>query len=582
MLKKMYLVVVMACMLSLLLAGTALANGPVTYDPATGASAWTYQDSADSAAKTEGSYRSWDDTTTAMYTANPHGGYSTTSNKCSTCHAVHRANGSFALLRTDNVDHACDYCHVGATIHSDLEAYFNDSNGIYATNGHTIGSGQDIPDSSVWQWNEEVTVNGVSFDVRRYRSERNKMMKYIVHGGRFIRTGPTFLRCASCHQVHNAYQQVWKPVSSGIVPGTPAAGQQMLGYKLLRNSPSGGISVKNADVASVATQDPAAAARNTRLYSKLNFTYFDPGQTAADPDNPSVNIVYEGSSATGTGTGDDYRIKVLQTNNGVDPSTGLEAVTGAAIQGANKTGYTPWKYFAPTNAASGLVTAMRIQETSLAFWCADCHNLNVAGKTLAPGVGMGRSGEGMLGDRSHAVPNMLREGTVSAAGGQCYMCHNNDMPLDGTSLFSGSDCGACHITPQMYHYYKNGTTVGAGTWAATGQAYATLGATYELGANGVATITNAGTTSAQAKRSDFPHSGPSWGKKLLNARDRRTATGTGNNRTASNPWLASHPGGATGYDIQGSAYSPANGDGSDKVCKTCHGGAKSRSIGYDK
>ena len=45
-------------------------------------------------------------------TANPHGGYSSTSNKCKTCHAVHLAEGPFRLLRgaTGAADE-CDYCH---------------------------------------------------------------------------------------------------------------------------------------------------------------------------------------------------------------------------------------------------------------------------------------------------------------------------------------------------------------------------------------------------------------------------------------------------------------------------------------
>lgn len=592
MFKKTALLVVTAFAFSLFFGGVAFAEDPVTYNEATGASAWTYEDPADLGdAKYEGSYNEFEDGT--MYTTNPHGGYTTTSNNCKTCHAVHRANGSFALLRVDNADEACNYCHIGANRHSDLEAYFNGSEGIYSTNGHTIGSGKEIPDSSVWQWTEEVTIevadgDDVKFDVRRYRGERNKVMKYVVHGGRFIRTGPTYLRCASCHQVHNAYQQIWKPVSSGIVPGSPAAGQPMPGgYKLLRNSPSGGISVKAADESKVATAVAGAVDRNTRLYSKLNFTYFDPAQTAMDPDTPGANIIYEGADTAGAGTAADYRIKALETNAGLNPITGKEVGTGNVIQGPNKTGYTAYKYYAPSNADAGNVTNMRIQETSLAFWCADCHNLNIAGKAQVEGYGAGRTGDGMLGDRSHQVPNMLRNNTVAAAGGQCYMCHNNDMPLDGTSAVvesGASDCGACHITPRMYHYYKNGVTgQGSGTtWAAGGQSYATLGARSEQQSDGKWLITDHGTTTAQNRRSDFPHSGPDWGSKLLNARDRRTQTGGGNNRTDTNPWLSNHPGGATGYDIQGSAYSPASGDGTDKVCKTCHGGTKSREIGHDK
>ena len=41
---------------------------------------------------------------------NPHGGYSTSTNKCKTCHAVHGATSPDALLRTPR-DNACTYCH---------------------------------------------------------------------------------------------------------------------------------------------------------------------------------------------------------------------------------------------------------------------------------------------------------------------------------------------------------------------------------------------------------------------------------------------------------------------------------------
>ena len=46
---------------------------------------------------------------------NPHGQYSSTTDKCKTCHAVHGATaGGEALLRT-TIANACVYCHVSAT-----------------------------------------------------------------------------------------------------------------------------------------------------------------------------------------------------------------------------------------------------------------------------------------------------------------------------------------------------------------------------------------------------------------------------------------------------------------------------------
>jgi hypothetical protein len=41
----------------------------------------------------------------------PHGGYTTTTNKCAVCHSTHYAEGSFMLLRANSREAACDYCH---------------------------------------------------------------------------------------------------------------------------------------------------------------------------------------------------------------------------------------------------------------------------------------------------------------------------------------------------------------------------------------------------------------------------------------------------------------------------------------
>lgn len=551
--KRVLALVALAAVMLLSTAAVAFAEGtPQTYSDTTGASAWTYSDKVDDAAavtKTEGSYRAFDDTSTTSYTTNPHGGYSTTSNKCKTCHAVHRANGSFALLRVDNPDDACNYCHIGAGRHADSEAYFGGDNGIYSSNGHTIGSGKEIPDSSVWQWTEDVTLtdadgNSETFPVRRYLSQRNKVMRYIVHGNRWIRVGPNYLRCASCHQVHNATRQIWTPTWSGFGPsnGATAARTEMTqGYKLLRNSPSGGIQVNTADINPDGTLNTASA--NPRVRSRLDLTYYDPGDAGA-LDGLAGNTV-------------DYRLKAVDSTIGVDASAPNANVDDATIganvlMGANKTGYTPFVYFASTNSGgaegetNGTVRELPVFETSLAFWCADCHNLNIAGRQQADGFGTGRGGDSMLSDRSHAVPNMLRVGTVSEAGMQCYGCHNNDMPLDGRTTVWPNTCGRCHVTPEMYHYYKNGTTRSGSTWSARNDATAY--------------------GSAQPARSDFPHAGSARSFKLLNARDR----------------MGSGLSGGDAADDFGKATDTTAGHQVDKVCKTCHGPVQDRDIGRDK
>ena len=47
------------------------------------------------------------------YFSGPHGGYTTTTNKCADCHSTHYASGSYMLLRANSREAACDYCHGG-------------------------------------------------------------------------------------------------------------------------------------------------------------------------------------------------------------------------------------------------------------------------------------------------------------------------------------------------------------------------------------------------------------------------------------------------------------------------------------
>lgn len=69
-------------------------------------------------------------------TVNPHGGYTTTSNKCKYCHAVHLAEGSYKLTRANSVYEACDYCHgdgsgAGTIIVTNFEGHTTGKNQVY-------------------------------------------------------------------------------------------------------------------------------------------------------------------------------------------------------------------------------------------------------------------------------------------------------------------------------------------------------------------------------------------------------------------------------------------------------------------
>lgn len=632
--KKVLVILMAATLLVFLMAGVALAKDPsgsgdFTYTetstavpsgseynsgtPSTnptggayGASVWSYGDTY-GATKTEGSYRAFDDQDNQLYQipdalrvgtserdSGPHGGYSTTSNKCKTCHAVHRATGTFALMRVDTPDQACEYCHVGEHRHSVVNAYWK-AGTIYPANGHTIGASSEIPDSSVWQWEDKTGVqlaDGTTYDVRKrhYDPKKNKIMRWTVHAGKWFRVGPISLRCQSCHQPHNAIRQVWKPAMSPeaqakyAVAGaanpddttTPwgATLTWSKGYKLLRNSPSGGIASASASTSealaaqfggsgtdAIKSNDAKVA---STVDSRLNFTQI--GEFKKDPRLKVVERVTV-----------DVRPNVVEDyldDQGINSTDGTNYTSFQFAGGVNRTGYTLYRYHGDNLKPDGSTadkynstySSMPIFETSLTFFCADCHNLNIAGKDLVPSeVGVGKYGTGMLGDRSHAVPMMItgRETATGASSGfHCYDCHNNDMPrtkddsvkfdfnndniissdesMTLTSIGGKTTCANCHISPRNYAAFK--------------QTYRQF-----QGVNGGPSL------------SDFPHSGPSAGYKLLNSvapqGDTWDTADTANGEASAADIMSAYTGGA---------------DALDKICLQCHGPVASRSVGYDK
>ncbi len=385
--------------------------GPDTVSNADGVSSWFYQDLQDDVAKREGGYAAFEDTITVSlysdgdttpyetseqlgYVTNPHGGYDSTSNKCKVCHAVHRAEGAYYLLRANSQDDACDYCHIGGSARSRLVVYDNSLDGKYTTNGHTIGASAIIPDSSVRQELVDVEISTVDenmdtleevVEVRRYMERRNAMFRFTTQHGHlfdhgtssYSRVGPTALSCMSCHQVHNAEALVWKPVEA------PA------GYKLLRGSPSGSVVGPNQQVDRVAMDSVP-----TGMIARV----------------PEVEFITAGN--TGPVPHNDY-----------------------------PTIWTEW-----TGPAEGAFDNDEAQNPSyvgspgaLSVWCADCHNLNIGYfRDVAAELG-GKS----HADRTHPAPFV----GANDGPGQCYTCHRNDMPTYGEA---GYNCNICHLGSEEY------------------------------------------------------------------------------------------------------------------------------------
>jgi hypothetical protein len=434
-----------------------------TAGPAASATSWSYAafrgDSAYAGGYSSAETGAAQDASVAAYD-DPHGGYDSSTNKCDVCHAVHRAAGSYELLRADSQADSCVYCHVGGSAHARLQVYDLNPNGVDTANGHTIGASSLIPDSSTRQEATETEV--VASDaggrpvirrirVRQYDSSKNSLFRFgrlhsqdSVGSGStgWIKIGPLSLTCVSCHAPHGSFDLVWRP--RAFAPYGSADYRQAkdgafrtAGYKLLKRYPSGSTAgapdangFYDLSQAVKVIEDTASAGANFSPLRSEAFRYLENGTTATAP----VWISQGFRSRTPTGP---YR----------DPST--------------------------------------VNEMALSWWCADCHNLDVggAGSPAAPELGLDAHSE-----RTHPAPFV---GAFDGPG-QCYSCHRNDLPprmgspdpITGrvaadSPVRGGDGCTQCHF--------------------GTADFYAAL-------------ASSDGTHSAT---SDFPHSGRSTDVKLL-------------------------------------------------------------------
>jgi predicted CXXCH cytochrome family protein len=421
MMRRALFLVVMVTLMVWALSAIAQAADPSVIDPSNGASLWTYKDGHDSTAKPEGGYAPFNSGSgsTGKYN-NPHGGYDLTSNKCKVCHAVHRAEGAFYLLRSDSEDDVCNYCHVDNPAHSGMTVYPSSSGGTAASNGHTIGASSVIPGSSVNIWTTTETIssvdengNPVSEDiaVRAYDPNRNKMFRFARHHGQsaagtgrsgFKRIGPVSLSCMSCHQQHAASSMVWQPTDF-YNPATKVGN-----YNLLKSSPSGSI------------WGTGSGGQNYDA-GMANFTAYL-GTTTTDTVDATHTIEVPETTMTASNTGVD--------SNGIR-HTIYNTYTGM-----------------PSVATS--MAPQTINQFALSAWCADCHNLE---------IGYTKEVQAELGFKSHADrthPSPYYGGNTSNGPGQCYSCHRNDLPYDpGTANSSGNwtgngTCQTCHFGTVSY------------------------------------------------------------------------------------------------------------------------------------
>mgnify|MGYP003875600395 CR=1 FL=1 len=404
-----------------LVASMALAASPddaeeatTVIDPATGMSRWTYKDAADADAKYEGGYAAFDSGT--LYLTNPHGGYDSTTNKCKVCHAVHRAEGAYFLLRADTQDDACSYCHIGGSAHS-RKIVYDLAGTIYTPNGHTIGASAIIPDSSVYQWLEELELKTVdengdevtaTVEVRRYFERRNKMFRIARHHGQsatgdtndrrgYGRIGPLALRCMNCHQPHNAVDMIWMPDGYPTTPGalTRLWGKQNnTGYKLLRSSPSGSVQPRT-DLGTI----EIGGETTTHYGVQVN-------RLAVWPVDGDTGL---------------RRTSIIRVPE--DPTIG--PYNTGYVSGVYKTIWTRWPETADHEFhGAEYRDPSRVNVLALSVWCADCHNLNIGYWSEPEGADPMLFGFKSHSERTHPAPYA---GAYNGPA-QCYSCHRNDRP----------------------------------------------------------------------------------------------------------------------------------------------------------
>jgi hypothetical protein len=308
-------------------------------------------------------------------------------------------------------------------LHSNKKAYFEGDGTIFPKNGHTIGSGKSIPDSSTWQWLTAKTLTGgdtgefsATVNIRQYNAAKNRIMMWSAERASYHaagtpspleRWGPTLLTCISCHQPHNASELIWKPNLTN-------------GYKLLRASPSGSVII------------PAGLARGD-----------------GDGDTSTVDPIP---------FTDAERQLWMETYSEWSPAYPLamgravEGTLSSTTSGPYKTVYTAWK--------SSSVTITELAGTTmvprLTVWCADCHNLNIGyyeqvGESNFRGLDAGQ----YHSDRTHS------------AGGRidCVNCHTTNWSTQSNNWTTA--VGGVAVSCSKCHWYNNGAAFYNATNAAS-------------------------------------------------------------------------------------------------------------------
>lgn len=153
----------------------------------------------------------WDSTDPST---SPHLGFSTSTNQCKVCHAIHSADGSsnedyttesYRLLRDNTRDSECNFCHLATTGLSGMKMYdipsnlVNAQHRVAAVNSNAPAEGSAIPGSTGG------SLEDGSQPIPEKGSASNKF------------------NCFHCHAVHGANRIEESSLNSKIVLKDPAA-----------------------------------------------------------------------------------------------------------------------------------------------------------------------------------------------------------------------------------------------------------------------------------------------------------------------------------------------------------------------
>ncbi|MDH4139805.1 MAG: hypothetical protein OEV43_04470, partial [Coriobacteriia bacterium] len=232
----------------------------------------------------------------------------------------------------------------------------------------------------------------------------------------YSKIGPLALRCMSCHQVHNATDQVW--TTAEVYDWYGLHRTPNVSYKLLKAFPSG-----------------------TTTGAPNSYGYYDAWQAVRVPETtltPDVNFSTEvGAGFVVAATGRAAPNWVAQDFNG-----GVPIVDAPYV---NQPGWGSWEECLKChgsiwgsgvndilfNVDSPIQRSSAISNMALSVWCADCHNLNIGYSKRLDNPELGFKAHT---ERTHPVPMVGgHEGP-----GQCYTCHRGDLSP------TNSACGQCH------------------------------------------------------------------------------------------------------------------------------------------